>query len=129
MRLPARSQFEVVDAAWDDALGAEALDQVLLEHFAAAFAAKHARNPLDSPKALAKLRRQARLACSKQCARRVQIPWRGSALLSRTLEPDRSSAMPMSPMQSSQVLEDWGCCLVLLRTFPGVAARRLHALC
>lgn len=58
--VPACSQFEVVDAAWDDTLGAEALDQALLAHFAAAFAAKHARDPLDSPKALAKLRRQAR---------------------------------------------------------------------
>ena len=60
--LPSCSQFEVVDAAWDDTLGAEALDQALLTHFAAAFAAKHARDPLGSPKALAKLRRQARPA-------------------------------------------------------------------
>ncbi|KAK9826508.1 hypothetical protein WJX81_008378 [Elliptochloris bilobata] len=52
------SQFEVVDVAWDDALGAEVLDQALLEHFAAAFAEKHGHNPLASPKALAKLRRQ-----------------------------------------------------------------------
>lgn len=59
----ARSQFEVVDVAWDEALGAEALDQALLEHFAAAFKDKHGKDALSSPKALAKLRRQ---ACAQQ---------------------------------------------------------------
>jgi len=56
----ARSQFEVVDAAWDAALGAEALDFALVEHFAAEFQAKHGRDALGSPRALAKLRRQAK---------------------------------------------------------------------
>lgn len=53
------SQFEVRDVAWDARLGAEALDVVLLEHFAGEFQAQHGADVRAHPKAVAKLRRQA----------------------------------------------------------------------
>lgn len=53
------SQFEVKDVAWDAGLGAEALDVVLLEHFADEFQAKHGADVRAHPKAVAKLKRQA----------------------------------------------------------------------
>ena len=45
--------------AWDARLGAEALDVVLLEHFAGEFQAQHGADVRAHPKAVAKLRRQA----------------------------------------------------------------------
>lgn len=47
------------DVAWDAGLGAEALDVVLLEHFADEFQAKHGADVRAHPKAVAKLKRQA----------------------------------------------------------------------
>lgn len=45
------SQFEVLDVAWDATLGSEALDMLLLDHFAEEFKQLHAGlDPRDSPK-------------------------------------------------------------------------------
>ncbi|EIE21504.1 HSP70-domain-containing protein [Coccomyxa subellipsoidea C-169] len=52
------SQFEVKDVAWDEALGAEKLDLLLLDHFADEFQAKHGVDIRQFPKAVAKLKRQ-----------------------------------------------------------------------
>ena len=44
-------QFEVKDVAWDATLGSEALDLLLLDHFANEFKATHpGLDPRDSPK-------------------------------------------------------------------------------
>ena len=44
-------QFEVLDVAWDATLGSEALDLLLLDHFAEEFAALHpGLDPRESPK-------------------------------------------------------------------------------
>ena len=40
------SQFEILDLAWDDSLGSDALDEALLEHFAAEFRAQSGRDLL-----------------------------------------------------------------------------------
>ena len=52
------SQFEVKDVAWDESLGAERLDLILLNHFADEFQKKHGFDIRTSPKAIAKLKRQ-----------------------------------------------------------------------
>ena len=52
------SQFEVKDVAWDENLGAEKLDYILLNHFAEEFQEKHGVDIRASPKAVAKLKRQ-----------------------------------------------------------------------
>ncbi len=44
--------------AWDEALGAEKLDLLLLDHFADEFQAKHGVDIRQFPKAVAKLKRQ-----------------------------------------------------------------------
>ena len=47
-------QFEVKDVAWDATLGSEALDLLLLDHFADEFKAAHpGLDPRDSPKVAA----------------------------------------------------------------------------
>ncbi len=53
-----RSQFEVKDVVWDEHLGAEKLDLLLLDHFADEFQAKHGTDIRQFPKAVAKLKRQ-----------------------------------------------------------------------
>jgi hypoxia up-regulated 1 len=53
----------VADVAWDEELGAEKLDMLLLEHFADEFAAAHGTDIRQHPKAVAKLKRQARRCC------------------------------------------------------------------
>lgn len=53
-----RSQFEVKDVVWDERLGAEKLDLILLDHFADEFQAKHGTDIRQLPKAVAKLKRQ-----------------------------------------------------------------------
>ena len=60
------SQFEVKDVAWDDSLGADRLDLILLNHFADEFREKHGFDIRTSPKAIAKLKRQVltRLWCN-----------------------------------------------------------------
>ena len=58
-----RSQFEVKDVAWDADLGAEKLDLILLNHFADEFQEKHGIDIRTFPKAVAKLKKQARLSC------------------------------------------------------------------
>ena len=52
------SQFEVKDVVWDERLGAEKLDLLLLDHFADEFQAKHGTDVRQYPKAVAKLKRQ-----------------------------------------------------------------------
>ncbi|CAL8469535.1 g9076 [Coccomyxa elongata] len=52
------SQFEVKDVVWDERLGAEKLDLLLLDHFADEFQAKHGTDIRQFPKAVAKLKRQ-----------------------------------------------------------------------
>jgi hypoxia up-regulated 1 len=52
------SQFEVKDVAWDESLGAEKLDLLLLDHFADEFKQKHGTDIRQFPKAVAKLKRQ-----------------------------------------------------------------------
>ena len=52
------SQFEVKDVAWDENLGAETLDLILLNHFADEFQEKHGVDIRAFPKAVAKLKRQ-----------------------------------------------------------------------
>ncbi|CAL5229767.1 g13152 [Coccomyxa viridis] len=54
------SQFEVKDVAWDASLGAEKLDLILLNHFADEFQEKHSVDIRSFPKAVAKLKRQAK---------------------------------------------------------------------
>ena len=44
--------------AWDESLGAERLDLILLNHFADEFQEKHGFDIRTSPKAVAKLKRQ-----------------------------------------------------------------------
>ncbi len=56
--LLACSQFEVKDVAWDESLGGERLDLILLNHFADEFQEKHGFDIRTSPKAVAKLKRQ-----------------------------------------------------------------------
>lgn len=53
-----RSQFEIKDVAWDENLGAEKLDLLLLDHFAEEFKQKHGVDIRLFPKAVAKLKRQ-----------------------------------------------------------------------
>jgi molecular chaperone DnaK (HSP70) len=44
-------QFEVLDVAWDSTLGSDALDVILLDHFAKDFESKHpGLDPRNSPK-------------------------------------------------------------------------------
>lgn len=50
------SQFEVKDVAWNDNLGGDALDWVLVDHFAQEFEDKHKQSLKDSPRAYAKLK-------------------------------------------------------------------------
>ena len=47
--------------AWDESAGVEALDFLLLDHFAQAFQAQHGSDPRPNSRALAKLRKQVRL--------------------------------------------------------------------
>ena len=44
--------------AWDETAGVEALDFLLLDHFADAFQAQHGKDPRANSRALAKLRKQ-----------------------------------------------------------------------
>ena len=44
--------------AWDETAGVEALDFLLLDHFADAFQAQHGKDPRTNSRALAKLRKQ-----------------------------------------------------------------------
>jgi hypothetical protein len=48
----------VKDVVWDERLGAEKLDLLLLDHFADEFQAKHGTDIRQFPKAVAKLKRQ-----------------------------------------------------------------------
>eukprot|EP00891_Asterochloris_glomerata_P004630 jgi/Astpho2/4630/Aster-00203 len=53
------SQFEVKDVTWDVDLGAQQLDLLLMDHFVAQFEAQHPDLKVrDSPRALAKLKKQ-----------------------------------------------------------------------
>ena len=55
-------QFEIKAVAWDEACGGEDMDMVLVDHFAAEFDAARAPSApaLSSPRAVSKLRKQAR---------------------------------------------------------------------
>jgi len=55
-------QFEIKAVKWDESVGGEDMDMILLEHFLAEFDAKHkpSVSAFDSPKAIAKLRKQVR---------------------------------------------------------------------
>ena len=65
--LLACSQFEVKDVAWDESLGAERLDLILLNHFADEFQEKHGFDIRTSPKAVAKLKRQVIMSLYALC--------------------------------------------------------------
>ena len=58
------SQFEVKEVVWDEGLGAEKLDLLLLDHFADEFQAKHGMDIRQFPKAVAKLKRQVQISLS-----------------------------------------------------------------
>merc|ERR1719163_2698287 len=55
-------QFEIKAVKWDDSVGGEDMDMLLVDHFLAEFDAKHkpSVSAFDSPKAIAKLRKQVR---------------------------------------------------------------------
>ncbi|GMH32381.1 hypothetical protein BSKO_00215 [Bryopsis sp. KO-2023] len=50
------SQFQIKDATWDEELGGDDLDWLLVEHFATEFKEKHKMDVKESPKAIAKLK-------------------------------------------------------------------------
>ncbi|CAG9462029.1 unnamed protein product [Pedinophyceae sp. YPF-701] len=51
-------QFVVLDVAWDETLGGEELDRVMVEHFAAEFEKKHGVDITRNPKSMAKMYKQ-----------------------------------------------------------------------
>ena len=55
-------QFEIKAVKWDESVGGEDMDMLLVDHFLAEFDAKHkpSVSAFDSPKAIAKLRKQVR---------------------------------------------------------------------
>lgn len=60
-RTNTHSQFEVKDVAWDASLGVQDLDMLLVNHFADQFETKYvSSNTRSNPRAVAKLKRQAR---------------------------------------------------------------------
>ena len=50
--------MQVKDVAWAEEVGAAKLDLLLLKHFAQRFQDKHGKDPLQFPRAVAKLKRQ-----------------------------------------------------------------------
>ncbi|DBA73173.1 hypothetical protein WJX79_004877 [Trebouxia sp. C0005] len=60
-KMNTHSQFEMKDVAWDASLGVQDLDMLLVNHFADQFETKHVgSNTRSNPRAVAKLKRQAR---------------------------------------------------------------------
>ena len=58
-----QNQLEILDVTWDETAGVDALDDLLVDHFAAEFKAKHssAGDINSAPRALAKLRKEVRV--------------------------------------------------------------------
>ncbi len=65
-----QNQLEVLDVAWDETAGVDALDDLLVDHFAAEFRAKHAAagDITSSPRALSKLRKEVQPSMVKSFA-------------------------------------------------------------
>ncbi|CAD7703207.1 unnamed protein product [Ostreobium quekettii] len=54
------NQLRVLDVAWDDDLGGDHLDWMLVDHIADEFQEKYGLDPRDSPKAIAKMKKAVR---------------------------------------------------------------------
>jgi len=54
------NQLRVLDVAWDDDLGGDHLDWILVDHIADEFQVKYGLDPRESPKAIAKMKKAVR---------------------------------------------------------------------
>ena len=70
-----KGQLRVLSHAWDRQLGGRALDDVLFDHFAAEFQAKHGLDVRSNPRAAFRLR----MGCEKVRAACAWGPWRRCA--------------------------------------------------